>query len=203
MEILTQKEFVYDDNTLQEAVAIMEQTVFRKKKLLGYLGFGVVFGLPCLAGVILERKPVFLLYFLIFMAFPVLLRNSFRKEFIKANSLEEGEKMWSPQRTITVTEEAVTIWKPYLSEKPEEYDTDPEYRAFHDEMDAEMSRECFPLEKIRVYESEKIFLIYRNRDKNQAVAKKFLTENEILQLQEFFSEKLGKRYLPIQTASQT
>ncbi len=201
-EPLLEKEYAYTEKALDEALSIMEKTVFKTKRMLGLTGFLVLFGglgIVCaLTGEIwgLVGIPIAL-------AFYFMLRNSFRKEYLESNSLEADEKYLSKNKILSVYDNRIEIYAEYTNpdyvESKEDYN-DPEYIELRDELNKMMGTCVYPFSKkrTRVYENESAIVVYWGRDRNNPIEKSIFSQAELDILHSIFKEKLGKRYIVIQ-----
>ncbi len=196
----TQMNFEYTNDSLEAALAIMEQTVFRKKKTAVMLGTGAF----CLLGVIISiwakewHTALIAVLFLIVMLSTL---SSFRKEYIEANAPDQGGKYWGNPRTLTLLEDEVQIYAPY--ENPEEIlsdedRADEDYMQLREEMNRDMGTFHYPHGKLRCYESDAAFLLYVSRDMNESILKAYLTEEEQEMLRSALQEKLQKNYIIVE-----
>ena len=201
-ELLLEKEYVYTEKALDEALSIMEKTVFKTKRMLGLIGFLALFGglgIACvLTGEIwgLAGIPIAL-------AFYFLLKNSFRKEYLESNSIEADEKHWSRNKKLSVYDNRIEIYaeyiNPYYIESEEDYN-DPEYIELRDELNKMMGTCVYPFSKkrTRVYENENAIIVYSGRDQNNPIEKNVFSQSELEIFHSVVKEKLGKRYIVIQ-----
>lgn len=200
-ELLFEKEYIYTKKALDEALLIMEKTVFKTKRMLGLIGFLVLFGglgIVCtLTGEIwgLVGIPIAL-------AFYFLTKNSFRKEYLESNSLEADGKYWSKNKKLSVYNNRIEIYAEYNNpdyvESKEDHN-DPEYIELRDEFNKIMGT-CaylFSKKRTRVYENENAIVVYLGRDRNNPIEKSIFSQAELDILHSIFKEKLGKQYIVI------
>ncbi len=192
-----QIEYEVTQASMDAALAIMEKTVFRRKKIASVISFGL-FALFDILLSILDRNLWTMLLALVFVVLCISTLGSFRKEFIDANSMEKGQRYWSARRKLTVYDTYVQIYAGY--ENPDEELTDEEradadYMQMREEMNEEMSRTDYAYAKCRCYESDQALMLYCSRDKNQTLLKSQLTDAELGTLRSLLQERLGKRYI--------
>ncbi|MGN0606016.1 MAG: hypothetical protein ACI4JM_05800 [Oscillospiraceae bacterium] len=204
--MLFQKDFIYNDEALNAALEIMEKTVFKKKKIAGMTAFCMFPVMFFIIGLILsdtDRTEWIISVIVSAVFFPLIaffLMGSFRKEYISANSLSEGEKYFSPERTLTIYDDYINIYAKYSNSDvilTDEDRADEDFMEYFNESNEEMSNIKYPLSKCRCYENDKAFIIYISRDLNQPVLKSQLEQSDIEFIHNTLKEKLGKKYIEL------
>ncbi len=205
--VLFEKEFLYTQQTVDEAVEIMEHTVFKAKRAASLAGFLVLFGgIGILCAVLGDLWG--LLFIPAAVIFYFICRDSFRKEYLAANSIEAISEFWSLNMKLTVYDEGITVYSEYHNPgyiETEDDHNDPEYIEFRDEMNRSMGMFEYPHSKrsVRIYENERVIVIYEGRDRNNPISKDFFSKEELNVLHKIFEEKWGDRYIKIQTSERT
>ena len=200
--MLFQKEFEYNNESYNETMDILHRTVLRKWKI-SYAAGTLAFAAISLAVFIREdnlRGGIVLALLLLASLVIYLFRNADEKAFAEACEPGYYGQFFSLNRKLSLFDEHLSVYAKYSNPNihfSEEEKKDKQMMEYFRETDEMMSLQDYPLKKLHCYESRGAFLIYRRRNDIQTITKSQLDESDIRTLHEYFSERLGRRFIKI------
>jgi len=195
-------QYEYTQEHADAAVEMLRKTVLRDTNIIAAVAAIAVAAVGavvcCLEGNFVAAIAIAVLLAVGLLVF--FFRDADAKVYARLYSPEDGQKYWSSRRTFELYEDRAVVRADY--EAPEEMlddrdRADGEYMRLREEMRRILSNLEYPLDKCRVYESDKAFMICRRPNDSVILLKSQMEAGEAEQLSAAFMQRMGKRYIEI------
>ena len=199
--MIFKKQFEYTQEAVEAAYKVIFNAVIKKERIFNAILL-TVFGASLIIWFFKQGHVVVAVLMLALYVFAII-RNIFsdaHKQFLDENSCEGEQKYWAQTRTLTLYDDHFRVYAKYSNPDEvltEEMLADEAYMEYHREAQEESGLLEYSFNKVRCYESPEVFVICGRTDVLQSILKNQLDESEVKQLQKYFSDKMGKRYIKV------